>query len=59
MPDVVVTCDQELTIYEEEKNAVFAWIFEVQSKVVNVVLILFKRAPVEYMGGKTGENEME
>lgn len=43
---MVVTCDQELTIYEEEKNAVFAWIFEVQSKVVNVVLILFKRATV-------------
>lgn len=33
LPDVEVTCDQELTIYEEKKNAVFAWIFDVQSKV--------------------------
>jgi hypothetical protein len=33
VPDVVITCEQELIIYEEEKNAVFTWIFSVESGV--------------------------
>ncbi|XP_022318175.2 3'-5' exoribonuclease HELZ2-like isoform X3 [Crassostrea virginica] len=57
VPDVVVTCDQELTIYEEEKNAVFAWIFEVQSKkTLEKVALLYNKDRLHF---SLKENEMD
>ncbi|XP_061191305.1 helicase with zinc finger domain 2-like [Saccostrea echinata] len=57
IPDVVVTCEQELTIYEEEKNAVFTWIFNVKSRrTLEKVALLYNKDRLHF---SLKESEME